>query len=421
MKNLFALISFGLLLAAIGISCQVSNPITKRVQLRMIKPSAMIPASNQSYYEEIRMSKRCTDKAINDYVEQITDKLIKATTQYYEIIQQAHVLKDFQWEVVVLDAPEVVNATCRPGGKIVVYTGILPIADNEDGLAAIIGHEIGHALANHSAERASQRLAAQYLGTGVNILIGDMRPEDQNLILDLYAVGTHLGYILPFSRKHETEADEIGLMLMTLAGFNPNEAPEIWLRMERMVGGSGSAFFSTHPSNKQRYSRQKQHIPAARLFAYTYARQNKPVGVAGNNTVVNAGKEIRYSTPTINAQGQFTFLSEGQDKYGEGLSFRSTAPRKIGTMFRIQAQIIPHDKTKDPKIRQLNTLGPVFFEYINSKNMYRVLVGELKTRDEALLMACRVKQLGFSNVFIEQYKDGNRTTESYFTGICKSP
>lgn len=417
MKNAIQLALVSALVLMFCNACKVSNPITKRVQLRMIRPSSIIQASNQSYYEEIRTNKPCADKAVNEHVANVTNRLINATNLYYNSIQQPQALKDFQWEVVVLDAPEVVNATCRPGGKIIVYTGILPIADNEDGLAAIIGHEIGHALANHSAERASQEIMAQYLGESVNILTGDMKPEDRNLIRDLYDVGATLGYILPFSRKHETEADEIGLMLMALAGFNPDKAPEIWMRMERMSGGSGSAFFSTHPSNKQRYNRLKQKIPAARLFAYNYGRRNKP---ASSSTVANAGKEIHHSTPTINTQGQFTFLSEGQDKYGQGLSFSSTAPRKIGTIFRIQAQIIPPDKAKDPKIRQLNTLGPVIFESINGKNMYRVLVGELKTRDEAMLIACRVKQRGFVNVFIEQYKDGNRIKESYFTGPCSS-
>ena len=159
-------------------------------------------------------------------------------------------LNDYKWEYNLVD-DKAVNAWCMPGGKIVVYTGILPIAKGETGLAAIMGHEVAHALANHG----QQRMSAAYLQQGVaiagNIAIKD--EESRNAFNQYYGIGSQVGVMLPFSRSHETEADKIGLYIMAIAGYNPDEAAELWKRMS--AGSSGQAppeLLSTHPSNDSR-------------------------------------------------------------------------------------------------------------------------------------------------------------------------
>ncbi|MDX1318115.1 MAG: M48 family metallopeptidase, partial [Xanthomarina gelatinilytica] len=170
-------------------------------------------------------------------------------------------LKDYKWEYNLID-DKTVNAWCMPGGKIVFYTGILPIAQSETGVAAIMGHEVAHALANHG----QQRMSADYIQQGVALAgnIAIQNDNDRAAFNQYYGIGSQVGVMLPFSRSHEAEADKIGLILMALAGYNPSEAAELWKRMEANSGGNAPPeILSTHPSNASRIQNIQSLVPMA--------------------------------------------------------------------------------------------------------------------------------------------------------------
>lgn len=182
-----------------------------------------------------------------DLVRRVGNDLKAAVEVYYRANGKSSELKNFSWEFNVIDDPKTINAFCMPGGKVVVYTGILAVTKNEDALAVVMGHEIAHALANHGNERMSQGLVAQFGLTSLDIALSQKPSETRNLLMAAAGAGAQVGVLLPFSRKHESEADEIGLYLMTMAGYNPNEAAPFWDRITKSGGGRPPEFLSTHP------------------------------------------------------------------------------------------------------------------------------------------------------------------------------
>jgi predicted Zn-dependent protease len=169
----------------------------------------------------------------------------------------------FQWEFNVIESPDV-NAFCVPGGKVAVYTGILPVAKNTDGLAVIMGHEIAHAIARHGAERMAQEKLMRIGQMATGVAVGDMDPETQRMIMGAFGLGAHYGLMLPFSREHESEADYMGLIYVARACFDPREAPKLWERMGQAGGGRAPAeFTSTHPSHETRIRQFEQWMPEA--------------------------------------------------------------------------------------------------------------------------------------------------------------
>jgi predicted Zn-dependent protease len=178
----------------------------------------------------------------------------------------------FDWQVSLVDSPQA-NAFCLPGGKIVVYTGILPVAKNADGLAAVMGHEIAHATLRHGSQRMLQTQIAQTVmqGAAVSASLSDMSIEQQRSVLAALGMGAQVGVLLPFSREHETEADQRGLLYAARAGYNPQEAIAFWERMEAAGGGQPPEFLSTHPSHGSRIARLREHMPAA-MDEYEKAR-----------------------------------------------------------------------------------------------------------------------------------------------------
>lgn len=197
----------------------------------------------------------------------IGERIAKAAQAYFKYKGAPEYLKDYGWEYNLVENPQR-NAWCMPGGKIVFYTGILPIAKNPDGIAAIMGHEVAHALLDHGGQRMTISLAQQGLNV-VAIKTTENQPEKKRkAILTAYGIGSSVGAVLPFSRKHETEADRIGLELMTIAGFNPEEAPKLWERMKAASGGKAPPeLLSTHPSNQRRINDLTQWIPEAKKRA----------------------------------------------------------------------------------------------------------------------------------------------------------
>ena len=171
--------------------------------------------------------------------------------------------KNFDWEVSLIDSPQV-NAFCLPGGKICVYTGILPIAHSETGLAVVMGHEMAHATLRHGSERVFQQKQTQTLLTGVNFSMGDMSPGQRQAIMGAIGAGAQYGYLLPFGRDHESEADAVGLRYMAKAGYDPREALSFWKRMGQGSGGkSQPEFMSTHPAHDTRIKRLTEMMPEA--------------------------------------------------------------------------------------------------------------------------------------------------------------
>lgn len=170
--------------------------------------------------------------------------------------------RDYQWEFKLLQAPEVVNAFCLPGGKIAVYTGILPICQTEDALAIVMGHEVAHATSHHGAERLSQGIVAEaVLGVAaIGLDRTKWNDETKGYVLAALGIGANLLVMLPYSRDHESEADEIGLRFAIRAGYDPNAAPALWERMAQL-GDAGPEFLSTHPDPQKRAERLRQLIP----------------------------------------------------------------------------------------------------------------------------------------------------------------
>lgn len=238
-------------------------PITGRSQLSLVSASEMNAMSFQQYDEFLKQSKLSSNKAEVDMVKRIGVRIQNAVETYFAEKKMSDQLNGYQWEFNLVESEEV-NAWCMPGGKVVVYTGILPITKDETGLAVVMGHEIAHAIAQHGAERMSQGLLQQLGGVALSVALADQPETTQNLFLTAYGVGTTLGVILPYSRTHESEADRLGLIFMSMAGYDPNAAVDFWTRMAAQKGGAAPPeFLSTHPSDQTRIADIKKHLPEA--------------------------------------------------------------------------------------------------------------------------------------------------------------
>jgi predicted Zn-dependent protease len=198
-----------------------------------------------------------------EMVKRVGNRIVRAVEQYYADKGLTEKLAGFKWEVNLVDDKQV-NAWCMPGGKIVVYTGILPVTQNEAALAAVMGHEVSHALLQHGNQRMSQGLIQQLGGVALSVAVANKPAATQNLFLSAYGAGSQVGVLLPFSRKNELEADRYGLIWTAMAGYNPQEAIGLWERMEAMSAGQKPPeFLSTHPSEGKRIDQLKQFMPEA--------------------------------------------------------------------------------------------------------------------------------------------------------------
>ena len=256
-----------LLLACLSFSlysCS-KNAITGRNQLALYPESEMQSMGAQQYQQFLSENKVVSATASKDaeMVRRVGQRITSAITQYYTKQGRADILDGYQWEYNLVDSKEV-NAWCMPGGKIVVYTGLLPITQNEAALAVVLGHEITHALAHHGNERMSQGMLQQLGGVALSVALANKTQETQNLFMNAYGIGSNLGVMLPFSRKQEYEADHFGLNFAAMAGYNPQEAIPLWERMEKAGGGNKPPeFLSTHPSEGNRIEQLKKLMPEA--------------------------------------------------------------------------------------------------------------------------------------------------------------
>ncbi len=238
-------------------------PITGRSQLNLISSADLNALSFQEYSDFMKQHKLSTDAQSTNSVKTVGSNIKSAVEIYFKQQNLSKELNGYAWEFNLIESPEV-NAWCMPGGKVVVYTGILPITQNETGLAVVMGHEIAHAVAQHGAERMSQGLMQELGGVALSVAIQNEPQTTQYIFMTAYGVGSTIGVMLPYSRTQESEADRLGLIFMAMAGYNPNAAIDFWTRMSQSKsGGEPPEFLSTHPSDQTRIANLKKYMPEA--------------------------------------------------------------------------------------------------------------------------------------------------------------
>lgn len=259
----------GALAIALAISCS-KNPFTGKQTLALVPNSEILPSAFAQYGTFLKENKVITGTADANRVVNVGTKIKNAAEKWLNANGYQGYLKDYQWEYKLVESKEI-NAWCMPGGKIVVYSGILPITKDDAGLATVLGHEVSHALANHGQQRMSAGLLQQLGAVGVAAATGSKSQETQQLAMTAYGATTTIGGMLPFSRSHETEADQIGLTLMAIAGYNPDQAVVFWSRMSAASNGNAPPeFLSTHPSDATRIANLKKLVPVAKAEALKY-------------------------------------------------------------------------------------------------------------------------------------------------------
>lgn len=259
----------GIFMIALVVSC-AKNPFTGKSTLALVPNSEILPSAFAQYGTFLKENKVIAGTSDANRVTNVGTKIKNAAEKWLNANGYQGYLKDYQWEYKLVESKEV-NAWCMPGGKIVVYSGILPITKDDAGLATVLGHEVSHALANHGQQRMSAGMLQQLGAAGVGVALSGKSAETQQLAMTAYGATTEIGGMLPFSRSHETEADQIGLTLMAIAGYNPEQAVVFWSRMSAASGGKAPPeFMSTHPSDATRIANLKKLVPVAKAEAAKY-------------------------------------------------------------------------------------------------------------------------------------------------------
>jgi predicted Zn-dependent protease len=237
--------------------------ITGRSQLNLVPDSIINSMSLKEYDTFIASSKLSTDTAKTEMVKRVGTRIVKAVGEYCKTKGIEDPLASYDWEFNLVVDPNV-NAFAMPGGKVVVYTGLLPVAQSETGLAVVVGHEIAHVFAKHGAERMTQQLLVKGGGMALSEALKEKPAETQNLFMTSYGLGTQIGILLPYSRTHESEADHLGLIFMAMAGYDPHEAVMFWERMAAQSSGSKPPeLLSTHPADETRIKDIERLLPEA--------------------------------------------------------------------------------------------------------------------------------------------------------------
>lgn len=265
----WVLILFGAYALWFWFTNQEESSLTGRTQLISSTAQEEAALGLQAYRQILSQSDVLDSGQLPERVREIARRLVAVGPEVEKLLAAERGASPsiewgaFDWQVSVIQSDQA-NAFCLPGGKIAVYTGIIPVAQNEDALAAVMGHEIAHALLRHGAERMAQQRLVQLGTVATGVAIGDMEPQQQRMVLAALGAGAQYGVLLPFSREHESEADEIGLMLSAAACFDPKAAIGLWERMGQASGGRAPPeFMSTHPSGSTRIARLQQLMPKA--------------------------------------------------------------------------------------------------------------------------------------------------------------
>jgi predicted Zn-dependent protease len=256
---------FALLIAALLFQSCSLVPLTGRRQLSLVSDADMLSTSFVQYDQFLKENKMSTNTAQTNEVKQVGRRIQNAVTTYFARNKMSQDLNGFAWEFNLIESKEA-NAWCMPGGKVMVYSGILPLAQNETGLAVVMGHEIAHAVAKHSNERMSQALVAQLGGQALAQALKQKPQQTQQIWMTLFGVGVQVGAVLPYNRLQESEADHLGLIFMAMAGYDPNASIEFWQRMSQNAGTKPPEFLSTHPTDENRIQKIKSEIPEAMKY-----------------------------------------------------------------------------------------------------------------------------------------------------------
>jgi len=242
-------------------------PITGRRQLNIVPQSLVTSMSLQEYQQFISQSKVSSDSQQNATVKRVGTRIAQAVEDYAKAHGEEGRIAGYKWEFTVVQDAQI-NAFAMPGGKVVVYTGILPVAQNDAGLAAVLGHEIAHVFAEHGSERMSQSLLVEMGGVGLDVALQKQPEQTRSLFNTAYGLGSQVGVLLPFSRVQESEADHLGLVFMAMAGYDPHEAVAFWQRMAAASKGQAKPpqFLSTHPADATRIRDLQNLIPEAMQY-----------------------------------------------------------------------------------------------------------------------------------------------------------
>jgi predicted Zn-dependent protease len=253
-------------IAAVTVSACSSVPITGRKQVMLVSDSEIQTMSYQQYDQFLKENKLSTDAEKTAMIKRVGTRIQGAVEEYMATNNMSGQLAGYQWEFNLVESEEL-NAWCMPGGKVVFYTGIIPVCKDEAGIAVVMGHEVAHAVAKHGQERMSQEMIAQGLGSTLSAALANNSQQTQDLAMTAFGAGAQFGALLPFSRKHESEADHLGLIFMAMAGYDPKVAVPFW---ERMAQGSGGEkppeIMSTHPSDETRIANLNKLMPEAMKY-----------------------------------------------------------------------------------------------------------------------------------------------------------
>jgi predicted Zn-dependent protease len=264
MRKYIALLTASLVILVAACS---TVPVTGRQQLDLVPSNQVMTMSFDAYKDFLSKHDVVTGTPEAQMVRRIGENIRGAVERYLASQKESDLLAGYRWEFNLVNDKSV-NAWCMPGGKVVVYTGILPVTRDENGLAVVMGHEIAHAIARHGNERMSQGLLAQLGGVALSTALSQNPSQTNSLFMAAYGLGTQVGILLPYSRLQESEADRLGLIFMAMAGYDPQAAPDFWQRMAaQKQGGSPPEFLSTHPSDQQRINQiRNQYLPEALTY-----------------------------------------------------------------------------------------------------------------------------------------------------------
>jgi predicted Zn-dependent protease len=262
MKRITVFLPNLLFLVLLNQSC-ATVPLTGRKQLSLVPESEMISMSLTGYTDFLKTNTVSSDKANTAIVKEVGSNISAAVIKYFADNNLSGQLDGYQWEFNLVKNDTTVNAWCMPGGKVVVYSGLLPVTKDKNGLAVVLSHEIAHAVARHGNERMSQEMIAQYGSLALNEALKEKPDQTKKIFNTAYGLGSQFGVMLPFSRQHELEADKLGLIFMAMAGYDPQTAIPFWERMASSGGSKPPEFMSTHPSDATRIEKIKAALPEA--------------------------------------------------------------------------------------------------------------------------------------------------------------
>lgn len=238
-------------------------PLTGRRQLSLVPESEIISMSLINYSDFLKGNQLSTNRTNAALVQEVGKNISAAVIKYFADNNMSARLNGYQWEFNLVNDDATPNAWCMPGGKVVVYTGILPYTKDQNGLAVVLSHEIAHAVARHGSERMSQQMITQFGSIALGEVLKNKPEQTQTIFNTAYGLGAQYGVMLPFSREHELEADKMGLIFMAMAGYDPRTAVEFWERMASNGGQKPPEFMSTHPSDATRIQRIQEALPSA--------------------------------------------------------------------------------------------------------------------------------------------------------------